>query len=447
MNSHQFASYKSGTFSIDVSNFEFEDEFVAKSDIPAFVHEYCHYIQDITTISSIFGFSLWMRDVVALTHVFSKGENKKITIPLSRDSYGETINKHRKFYNLYCGDPDDVFDLNLTELKYERTISDLKDISLDGQNRKLMINKIQFSNPDKQIHFGLIALQEIHAFYAQCLAEQRLEGTEFNIKTESLPSFPYKIGDFLFSEFNISIDLISKYVLVELCLDTVQAPSVFLQVLEQLRDKTIHFSKETLELLRRSVIESDSSISWSKEDALKQIIPDLKQWSKDSSRKYLSQALKWYLDKIQLGLNMKKISDTIFTSGFYGDWNALAALQKIMPPPVYLDNGIMKKNYSRFPDNTDLEDEFEKSFEAASTIWSHRILYDLLVSETVDSINKKCKCPLFEGCTIKKVVGDEYTCATAPWEIMKNNKNIVCQYGMASHSFGLWQNSIEIEIE
>ncbi len=68
MNTHQFASYKSGAFSIDVSNFEFEDEFVAKPDIPAFVHEYCHYIQDITTISSIFGFSLWMKliDTISL---------------------------------------------------------------------------------------------------------------------------------------------------------------------------------------------------------------------------------------------------------------------------------------------------------------------------------------------------------------------------------------------
>lgn len=444
MDSHQFASYKSGAFSIDISNFEFEDGFVAKTDLPAFVHEYCHYIQDVTTISGIFGFSLWMRDVVALTQVFSDGEKKNITIPLPRDSYNETINKYRKFYNLYCGNPNDVFDFDFNQLRHEKTISDLKDITLDGQTRKLMINKVLFSHPNKEVHFGLIALQEIHAFYAQCLTEQRLGDLEFNTKSESLPSFPYKMGDFLFNKFDISIDLISKYVLVELCLDTVQAPSVFLQVLEILRGKSISFSIETILLLRTSVNACSSSISWSKDDALQQILPDLIQWSKDSSRKYLSQALKWYIDKIELGFNIKKISDTIFTSGFYGDWNALVALFKIFPPPVYIDHGIMKKNYNRFPENADLDDEFEKSFEAASTIWSHRILYELLVSESVESINEKCKCPLFEGCTIKEVINDEYTCVSTPWEIIKNKDGITCQFGMASHSFGLWQNSIQI---
>ncbi len=443
MEEHFFASYKSGAFAIDVSNFKFDSEFVDKSDIPAFVHEYCHYIQDMTTISSIFGFSLWMRDIAALTSVFSNGENETIDIPLARDAFGETINKFRKYYNLYCGDPDDLQNFDLTKLKLKKIEPVLKEISLDGKKRKLMVNKIKVENPQREIHFGLIALQEIHAYYAQQLSELRLNDVNFNVNTSELPSYPYKFGDFLFDSYKIKIDIISKYVLVELCLDTVQAPSVFLEVIQSLKGKTISFTKDWNNKIIETVENCSSSISWSKKDALDQILPDLKEWSNDPNRKYLSQALKWYIDKIELALTMKKISQTIFTSGFYGDWNALAALLKILPPPIYLDKGVMKKNYARFPDEN-MEDEFEKSFEAASTIWSHRILYELLVSESTDEVNKKCKCPLYEGCIIKEDIGEQYTCATAPWEIIKNEKKIICPYGMASHSFGLWQNTLNI---
>ena len=38
-----------GTFSTDVNNLQTGDMFFKNEAMPAFVHEYCHYIQDITT--------------------------------------------------------------------------------------------------------------------------------------------------------------------------------------------------------------------------------------------------------------------------------------------------------------------------------------------------------------------------------------------------------------
>ena len=32
-------------------------------------------------------------------------------------------------------------------------------------------------------------------------------------------------------------------------------------------------------------------------------------------------------------------------------------------------------------------------------------------------------------------------------KILKNEKKITCQYGMAAHSFGLWQNNLDIKID
>ncbi|MDD5571846.1 MAG: hypothetical protein PHD97_11920, partial [Bacteroidales bacterium] len=238
MGLHNFAAYKAGTFSTDITNLDIADRFFEQKDIPAFIHEYCHYIQDITTISSIFGFSLWLRDVVALTRVFSNGEGKTISIPLDRDKYGETINKFRKYYNLYCGDPNAVFEIDYSQIKLFKRHLRVEEIPLDGKVQKLAVNEIEIDNRTDKLFFGLIVLQEIQAFYAQKLAEKKLPNIELSVYADKLPSYPYKFGDFLFEQHNINIELETKFLLIDLCLNTVQATSVFLEVLDILRNKT-----------------------------------------------------------------------------------------------------------------------------------------------------------------------------------------------------------------
>jgi len=236
---HNFASYQPGTFSTDVTNLELGDALFQKKDMPAFVHEYCHYIQDITTISSIFGFSLWMRDVVALTRVFSDGEKKNIFIPLDRDQHGETIDKFRKFYSLYCGDSN-VYDIDYSKVKFKTIHLSVKNVPIDGTQIKLAINEIELEGKLDKIHFGLIALQEIQAYYAQVMAEAKLQNVEFSVPSSNMKAFPYKFGEFLFEQFDITMGIETKFLLIDMCLDSIQAPTVFLKVLEKLKDQKVH---------------------------------------------------------------------------------------------------------------------------------------------------------------------------------------------------------------
>lgn len=446
MEEHNFAAYKSGTFSIDISNLELGEKFFKPKDMPAFMHEYCHYIQDITTISSIFGFSLWLRDVVALTQIFSEGEGKTITIPLERDEYEETINKHRKFYNLYCGDPNDVFEIDYSKTKFLKRCFKSQDIDLDGNTYKIGINEVELKNRPSKLFFGLIVLQEIQAFYAQQLSEEKLKDVEFSIYSKDLPSYPYKFGDFLFEEFNIQMDLATKYVLIDLCLDTVQATSVFFEVLEKLKGQTVTFWGENKAVLVSIVEECRKLCSHSNEDALEHILPDLEVWSKGPGRKYLSEAIEWYLKQLNIiiGIKQKIPAPTFFSLPFAMEWQKFADFYKLYAPPVFFKNGVMHRTVSV---ETEWQDkEFVKNFEAASTIWSHRVLYDLLCSENIEQINKNCKCPLYDGCSVRSEIGEDYICKTTPWEIIKGKKKAQCQYGMAAHSFGLWQNELKIEI-
>lgn len=446
MGLHNFAAYKVGTFSTDISNLEVADRFFEQKDIPAFIHEYCHYIQDITSISSIFGFSLWLRDVVSLTRVFSDGEGKTISIPLDRDQYGETINKFRKYYNLYCGDPNAVFDIDYSQSKFLKRHLSISEIAVDGKIQKLAVNEIEIENRTEKLFFGLIVLQEIHAFYSQKLAEQKLPNVDFSVFADKLPSYPYKFGDFLFEQHNIDIDLGTKFLLIDLCLDTVQATSIFLEVLETLKNKTVSYWGENKTDIVAIVKECAKKCSYSTEVALQNILPDLEMWSKGPGRKYLSEAIGWYLTQIKLVYGLKEVtSPTFFSMSFIMDWQNFALFFQCFPSPAYLKNGALYRTVSA---NSKEEDkEFIKNYEAATTIWSHRILYDLLCSETIEQLNEKSICPLYETCHIRQQINDDYTCKTAPWEIIKNEKKIICQYGMAAHSFGLWQNTLDIKFE
>ena len=446
MEKHNFAAYKAGTFSTDISNLHIAERFFEEKDIPAFVHEYCHYIQDVTTISSIFGFSLWLRDLVALTKIFSDGEGKKISIPLEKDEFGETINKFRKYYSLYCGDSNIILNLDYSNHLFLKKDFSIKEIDLDGKKQYFALNEIELSNYSDKIFFGLIVLQEIQAYYAQQLAEKKLPLVELSVYSENLPSFPYKFGDFLFEQFNIDIDLETKFILIDLCLDTVQATSVFLEALEYLKgQKVSYFGVNRIDLFK--IVEKCwKKYSFSTEDALDNILPDLKIWSQGPGRKYLSEAIGWYLDQVEMVYKIKrKYNPTFFSVPFCMDWGNFALFFQTFPSPAYLDNGVLCRTVSI---NSDEEDnKFLRNFEAASTIWSHRILYDLLCSENLVQINERSQCPLYENCHIRPQIKDDYICKTAPWEIIKNTKKIICQYGMAAHSFGLWQNTLEIIIE
>jgi hypothetical protein len=446
MSLHNFASYRSGTFSTDISNLTVADRFFEQKDMPAFIHEYCHYIQDITTISSIFGFSLWMRDVVAMTQIFSTGQGKTISIPLDRDKYGETINKNRKYYNLYCGDPNEVYELDYSNLKFSKRCFVIENINLDGKTQKLAVNELELLNHHRKIFFGLIVLQEIQAYYAQKLAEEKLPDVKLSIYSDKLPSFPYKFGDFLFSEFQIEIDLKSKLILIDLCLDTVQATSVFLEVLEIIKgQKVTCFGPDRTDFVF-IVNQATEKCSFSTETALENILPDLKIWAKGDGRKYLTEALSWYVNQVELVYNFKKLtSPTFFSMAFCMHWPDFAMFFQCFPSPIYINNGVLMRTVSM---DSEAEDKrFIKNFEAASTIWSHKILYDLLCSESLEQITERSLCPLYENCHIRSEIGQDYICKMTPWEIIKNEQKIICQYGMASHSFGLWQNVLNIKTD
>jgi hypothetical protein len=137
------------------------------------------------------------------------------------------------------------------------------------------------------------------------------------------------------------------------------------------------------------------------------------------------------------------LKETFFSMPFTMDWKNMALLFDHLPPPVYIKDGVL---YGSAVPSIPIADALcQLAYECATTIWSHRVLYDLLTAENERQLNSNSQCPLYENCEKKTELGDEYTCKMAPWEIIKGRSQASCEYGMAATSFGLWQNTLDIK--
>lgn len=64
------AEYIPTKFIMDLSEIDWdENDQIIDATFPMFVHEYCHYIQDVSTISAILGLYCKIVDVLELTKI------------------------------------------------------------------------------------------------------------------------------------------------------------------------------------------------------------------------------------------------------------------------------------------------------------------------------------------------------------------------------------------
>ena len=295
------------------------------------------------------------------------------------------------------------------------------------------------------LEFRLITLQEIHACYAQQLAERhylkRDPGIVFNVPAASLPSYPYHFGDHLFDAFEITMPLDLKFIFVGLCLDTIQAPTVFLKALEIIKGKTFIADEEVIKEFTILIEQVRRTCSFSNEEAMANILPDLERWAQDYRRPDLTAGLEWYTMMIKFGFDFRTDNPAGFDMLFCQGINSLTKLYAAFPVPVFLDNDGLNGNGAANGDPVQ-DAVYEFAHLAASNFWMLRKLYDLLCSPDIETLSDRCRCPLYEHCTIRPVLGEDYICANAPWEIVKGRTEVPCAYGRAAVSLGLWQNGI-----
>lgn len=439
------ASYEVSSFAVDASRLQFDENGKVKvEDFPAFVHEWWHYIQDISTITGQNGFYLWLRDIIRMTSITCSGEGKTIEIPMPTDKYEEVYNKYRRLYNIFCGLKEDVYIKNAA-IVGEPTIEP-NGIKIDGEERTFA--KCEIPMNDDTHYFGLIALQELNAFYAQKICESYVSGVKFNVPVDNLPEFPYKLGDLLFDYYEIECNLQTKFMISTLVLDTLQAPAVFLFFLQRMRGCKIEYVHDRKKILR-TLEDVMKQYSYPNEAAYTEWGKDYNNWLNDESHQMLRESLKWYLSMIGLAdkLMTEHGKDTLAFSFCCGP-DAMNVLYKLLPVPLIKYNGQVLGQ--TIDGETPFSLAAQHDFDNALVIWSHRRIYDLLRSTTRKEMEENSICPLYNGGECPYLdrydASKGYDCRMSPWMVVKGEKQALCPYSVAAHSMGLWQNEVSINL-
>lgn len=443
MNADNHASYEASSFCVNASNLKFDVKgMISVEDFPAFVHEWWHYIQDITTITGQNGFYLWMRDVVRMTSVTCNGNGNTIILPMKRDQYDELYSKYRKLYNIFCGEKIERH-IDNPQIVEEPQISP-NGICFDGEEHTFAKCEVKVCN--EIFYFGLLVLQELNAFYAQKIVESYMEGESFKVSADSLPEFPYKMGDILFDYYHIDCDIKTKFIISYLVLDTIQAPAVFLYLLKALSGKSLNYTNNRDEIL--SVLHKVSSTySYPNIAAIDEWSKDYSKWANDQGHVMMSKSLQWYINTVIAAERLKDAyGEDTFAIALSMGHKFLNKLYECFPAPLIKQGNEVKGQHIKT--NKKLNIAAMHDFEQALIIWSHRRIYNLLTSQKREEFVENSICPLYNdgNCLyLNNYKADKrYDCRSAPWMVIKGEEKALCPYAVAAHSMGFWQNDLEI---
>ncbi len=429
-----YSSYEPGGFAVDIERLKYDIEKcqVVKEDFPAFIHEWCHYLQDITTISAQNGFYLWLRDLVCLTKITCSTFGEKIEIPLKPEDYGGYVNKYQRLYRKYCERvKEERIECPKITKPYEIDVCTTKEFTED---ERVYARCRCFIN-NKEFILSLVALQEINAYYAQKIAEELVPDVAFTVNADDMDTYPYLLGEILFDEYNVNCDMRMRFCITYMCLDTLQPPIIFLKTLEILKGQTLDYENSD-DILRVAKIINDilPIHSHTNEEAYGEIFKDYDQWLKDGSHQCLVTALKWYVDKIKRAIDTQKAGRQIFPVMLCENMASLELLVRNYPVPLFKKDGIVT------PDKCANEEESL----AALTFWMLKKVCALLACQKKEHLANYTTCPTYKHCPFKEAVDKEYLCKTAFWDVIQGEKKTKCPFGIVLHTMGLWQNELVV---
>lgn len=440
MVSENYASYEPLSFTVTVDNLEFDETtgFVVQCDFAAFIHEWWHYFQDISTVTGQNGFYLWLRDMTRISKITCTKVGEKIIIPLQRDEYGEIMSKYRALYNIFCGEKKEE---RIENAKITKN-PDIDKLPLDIDGEQRILPRCTLIINSKDFEFGLIVLQEINCYYAQKIAEGYVQDKP-RVPADSLPEYPYKTGEMLFEYYGIKSDDKCKFLITYLCLDSIQAPAVFLNLMKRLAGQTLSFDND-IDNIVKWVDEEAAKVSWSNDDIYKEWAKDYSNWANDQGHEHFVAAIQWFIMKWLLTDRLRfDHGKAFFIKKFCMNIGNLNHLYSIFPVPVFKRNGeLLGSSMKGACPVIDFQDEFDN----ALILWFHKRVFELLSIKSIDKLGDLAECKIYDKCPYRGKVDRDYDCKTAVWEVVQNEKQAKCPFAVALHSMGLWQNKLVVSV-
>ena len=194
---------------------------------PTYIHEYIHFIQDVTTIHGLTTIDVFNEDMRVAIHNIYNQEDMSFDVPIIHVIDGEEKNSYAKYINLYNGDDVPLSCREIIKIEY-------LNISMDKYSSvsDLCIKIIDNNSTDYDISFGAFAIKESMAY----ILEQKLSLNW--VKSSDFPyNFAFRLTEQIYPEF--AKDILNVLALCDISLQFLNSGEVFYNFLIQLKNEKI----------------------------------------------------------------------------------------------------------------------------------------------------------------------------------------------------------------
>lgn len=148
-----------------------------------FVHEYIHFLQNITTISGLRYSSFYLSFVIKFIKWLKKQDNLNIPIDMKSVCSSGALNRDYQFFRNLSGTLN-IFDFDLNQEL-------LWNFNPKGKRQKVYFKVVTFDGKDEYVTLGTHGIRESMAALYQSLIDEESEAKH--------PAYPYRIVSFIVS--------------------------------------------------------------------------------------------------------------------------------------------------------------------------------------------------------------------------------------------------------
>jgi hypothetical protein len=390
-----------------------------KKEIPTFIHEYIHFLQDITTVSGLQYINYVYNILQACVYIANQSKSRVIEIPIDISGISN-LDLAKDLNSLFIGDSHEC--LNCTNI---RSIDNEPNGLIKGFENSSYVT-INFDS-GKNYHFGVIAIKETMAY----IIEKKL--FPHCIKS---PNIPYLLGkmvvEYIYPVLNTSDDNIVALCDASLMYDN--PAEIFYSSLQLMKDEKLYFDTPNMVydfIFNNVKYEKGKDVNWRYDKAKGELLRTLPNiFGHDN---YFSKECEWLVSVINDSYSIR-VSKPYFIIDILNEKEGLSTLVNYMEK-IGLPLIFNEKDEAAVFDKEGFKDKvdfglFRAFFE----------IFDILKTDIVGG-NFHYQCNLYNFCkTAKENLTDNY-CKLSPWEKVHSDK--LCPFAKLWHRWGLSDKSIK----
>lgn len=441
-----YPSYSSCTFSVHTERLLDSEGFISLDYLPAFMHEFMHYLQEVSHLSSIAGYCSFLGDVCKISEYYTNPRADKIKIPIPSEIVASLNIHNRRSWLIREGSTE------RTPFTWEKIDWRIDNVQYCGKELSCVVVK---NKRGEEFKLGLYALNELHSIYAQKCIEETIKDQNPEIQFRyNQELWGELVGEEIFGLFPVNLSNQQRFCILDFCLDTLHPSETLFTFFDRARFMATNQDFQIEEIMK-TIRHISSTESIAKHDFFNKIeisLLELASMFCMNSLDSLSKSITWYIKIIHTLKMVRDAEPAILIKALF-DQKLLKSLLQKFPPPIL----ILKKEDGEEIVQVGKDQIHDINFQSAISLNSLFHMYKVLTSNSLGNFNKLAKCLFFPQndssmgpCRVIKDDPDlEYSCSKSHWDTVNNisKKGKCCLMTEAYQSIGLLQCNFEINDE